>query len=86
MKIIKGILVNFRDFFLCKCYIISKLSIQVGLEFWDACYDKLGKPDYLGKFEFDRLYKISKERLRSTKQIEWEIDKVTHNKSLERNI
>lgn len=64
----------------------AKLSIQVGLEFWDACYDKLGKPDYLGKFEFDRLYKISKERLRSTKQIEWEIDKVTHNKSLERNI
>ena len=26
MKKIKGILVNFRDFFLCKCYIISRFS------------------------------------------------------------
>ena len=27
MKNIKGILVNFRDFFLCKCYIISRMII-----------------------------------------------------------
>lgn len=61
----------------------AKLSIQVGLEFWEACYDKLGEPDYLGRFEFDRLYKISEERLESTNQIELEIDKVTHNKTQE---
>jgi len=58
----------------------AKLSIQVGLEFWRACYEQQDNPDYLGRFEFDRLYKISEDRLKSVNQIEIEIE--THSKNL----
>lgn len=58
----------------------AKLSIQVGLEFWKICYEELDSPDYLGRFEFDRLYKVSEDRLNSVNQIEIEISEAMNNK------
>jgi hypothetical protein len=51
----------------------AKLAIQVGVEFWNVCYDELGNPDYLGRFEFERLYKEAENRLVSRNKIEKEV-------------
>lgn len=41
----------------------SELSLQVALEFWQSCYEDLNKPDYLGRFDFYKLYKLSEHRI-----------------------
>ena len=41
----------------------SELSLQVALEFWQSCYEDMNKPDYLGRFDFNKLYKLSEHRI-----------------------
>ncbi|NOQ29936.1 MAG: hypothetical protein GQ570_02310 [Helicobacteraceae bacterium] len=56
--------------------VFSKLSIQLGLEFWQSCYEQYDNPDYLGRFNFNDLYQISKNKIESTDKIKLEINKV----------
>lgn len=56
----------------------SKLSIQVGLEFWKSCYEEYDSPDYLGRFNFNDLYQISKDKIESTDKIKLEINKLVN--------
>lgn len=53
----------------------SKLSVKVGLEFWNACYPTLKEPDYLGRFDYDFLKDLAKERQNKILKIENELYK-----------
>jgi len=55
----------------------AKLSMETALEFWNACYEDIGKPDYLGRLEFDRLYEEAENKLNIIYQIQNEINNIS---------
>lgn len=40
----------------------ARLVIEASLEIWNTCHETNKGPDYLGRLEFDRLYKIAQSR------------------------
>lgn len=47
----------------------SKLVIQSALEIWKSCHEVNKGPDYLGRLEYDRLYKIANDQEKEIRKI-----------------
>lgn len=50
----------------------SKISMEVSLQFWKACYPKSEGPEYLGKLNYDLHLKKASERMENIKKIEYD--------------
>ena len=51
----------------------SKLSIDVALQFWRACYPNFNDPEYLGKLDYDFHHKIATDRFIRIEKIKSEL-------------
>lgn len=52
----------------------SKLSVDVALQFWNACYPNLKEPEYLGKLDYDVHHQSAAERYNRVEQIKTELE------------
>ena len=48
----------------------SKLAIQAALEIWKSCHEVEKGPDYLGRLEYDKLYRIADDHENKIRKIE----------------
>jgi len=48
----------------------SKLVIQAALEIWKSCHETKKGPDYLGRLEYERLYKLANNQEKQIRKIE----------------
>ncbi|HPE77510.1 MAG TPA: hypothetical protein PLC80_15565 [Draconibacterium sp.] len=48
----------------------SVLVIEASIQIWKSCHETSKGPDYLGRLEYDRLYKMAKEREEEIREIE----------------
>lgn len=55
---------------LSKAESFSKLVIQAALEIWKSCHETNKGPDYLGRLEYKRLYKIAESKENTIRKIE----------------
>lgn len=56
-----------------KARTFSKISIEVGLEFWMSCHGTIEGPQYLENLEYEPLYNAAKQRLSSLESIQFDI-------------
>lgn len=51
----------------------SKISIEVAMLFWKACFNELKEPDYLGRLDYTELLSLAEKRQNSISTIEKEL-------------
>lgn len=59
---------------LTKAKHFSELSMDVALQFWQACYPNLHEPEYLGKLDYSFHHQLAIERYNRVEQIRKELD------------
>lgn len=53
----------------------SRISLEVGLLFWESCYPELREPDYVGRLDYSYLLDMAKKKHNTIKRIEKEVFK-----------
>lgn len=51
----------------------SKISINVGLQFWKSCYECTNGPEYLGKLDYKKHHKIAIDNLEKLHKMQFEL-------------
>ncbi len=55
-----------------KAKVFSKLSVDVGLNFWKSCYENSDGPQYMGKLDYEIHLNLTKKRLSNLETIQFD--------------